>query len=192
MADYGSIRERWTRVVASEDSARGGTIAAPSPAHSDAPPHSPPASGDLDPSRTAAPRSLADGTFIGGGALFEGTLTLRGDFRIDTEFRGELETDGTIIVEPNGSVVGSIRAREVIIRGAVMGNVIAPRQVLVESTGKLHGDIETACLEIQKYAFFQGNTKMSQPQTSRRPGVSNSDAASASALSPTPSNHASA
>lgn len=125
-------------------------------------------------SPTPAPsqvRSLSDGTFIGNGALFEGTLTLRGDFRIDTEFRGELETDGTITIEASGSVVGSIRAREVIIRGAVVGNVTAPRQLIVESMGKLHGDIETACLEIQKHAFFQGSTSMSQPQSTRRPGA---------------------
>jgi cytoskeletal protein CcmA (bactofilin family) len=147
------MRERWTRVVASEDSAQ--TI--------DAAPSSPGTGTAAQPIR-----SVADGTFIGSGALFEGTLTLRGDFKIDTDFRGELETDGTITIETSGSVVGSIRAREVIIRGAVMGNVTAPRQLVVESTGKLHGDIETACLEIQKHAFFQGNTKMSLPQASRR------------------------
>ena len=70
-------------------------------------------------------------TFIAAGAHFEGTLTLKGNFRIDTEFRGELETDGTITVGPQGTVVGNIRAREVVISGAVVGNVTAPRQLIV-------------------------------------------------------------
>jgi cytoskeletal protein CcmA (bactofilin family) len=121
---------------------------------SQAAPSAPPAT---EPSR--APR-----TFISSGAIFEGSLSLKGDFHIDTEYRGSLETDGKISVGPNGSVVGNIRAREVLIQGAVVGNVIAPRQLVVEASGKLHGDIETACLEIQKYAFFQGRTTMTQPQ----------------------------
>lgn len=32
-----------------------------------------------------------------------------GDFRIDTEVRGGLETGGTVMVGPQGSVVGDIR-----------------------------------------------------------------------------------
>jgi len=113
--------------------------------------------------------SASRGTFIASGARFEGTLSLRGDFTIDTEFQGEIETDGTITVGPEGSVVGNIRAREVVISGAVVGDVIAPRQLIVKANAKVHGDLETACLEIEKHAFFQGTTRMTQPQASRRP-----------------------
>jgi cytoskeletal protein CcmA (bactofilin family) len=148
MADYGSIRRHWNRVQIAESPAR--------------------AEADVRSSED----SRSGSTFIASGAIFEGTLTLKGNFRIDTEFRGELETDGTIIVGPQGTVVGNIRAREVVISGAVVGNVTAPRQLIVEATGKLHGDIETACLEIQKHAFFKGETSMTQPQVYRRPEVS--------------------
>jgi cytoskeletal protein CcmA (bactofilin family) len=147
MADYESIRRHWNRIQIAD-----------SPVGEDT---------DADTSTTQESRSDG-GTFIASGAVFEGTLTLKGDFRIDTEFRGELETDGTITVGPEGTVVGNIHAREVVIRGAVVGNVFAPRQLILEPTGKLHGDIETACLEIQKHAFFKGNTSMTQPQAYRR------------------------
>ena len=146
MADYGTIREQWNRVG----------LATPSEAES---------ASDVS---TSSEPLISGGTFIQSGAVFEGTLTLKGDFQIDAEFRGELETDGTITVGPQGSVVGNIRAHEVVIRGAVVGNVYAPRQLIVAAKGKLHGDIETACLEIQKHAFFKGNTSMTQPQASRR------------------------
>jgi cytoskeletal protein CcmA (bactofilin family) len=146
MAEYGSIRQHWNRV---------GLAKRPTASVLEA---------ELEP-RDAPPVS---GTFISSGAIFEGTLTLKGDFHIDTEFRGELETDGTITIGPNGSVVGGIRGREVVIQGAVVGNVTAPRQLVVEAAGKLHGNIETACLEIQKHAFFQGSTTMTLPQASRR------------------------
>ena len=126
------------------------------------------AEGRLDGDVDAAPAETPRGTFIASGAIFDGTLRLKGDFVIDTEFRGELATDGLITIGPNGSVVGDIRAREVVIRGAVVGNVTAPRQLIVESTGRLHGDIETACLEIQKRAFFCGATTMVEPLATRR------------------------
>ncbi len=146
MADFETIRQGWNRVgVAGRFAGR-----------------------TTDADSTAYEPSPSNGTFISSGAIFEGKLTLKGDFHIDTDFRGKIETDGTITVGPRGSVVGSIRGREVVIRGAVVGNVYAPRQLIVEANGKLHGDIETACLEIQKHAFFQGNTSMTQPQTSRR------------------------
>jgi cytoskeletal protein CcmA (bactofilin family) len=116
-----------------------------------------------------SPTKASSGTFIASGACFEGTLSLRGDFTIDTEFQGEIETDGTITVGPEGAVVGNLRAREVVIRGAVVGNVTASRQLIVEASAKLHGDIETACLEIQKHAFFRGTTQMTQPLADRRP-----------------------
>jgi cytoskeletal protein CcmA (bactofilin family) len=146
MADYESIRQHWSRVGLSKRSAADADVA------------------NATPCETSSP----NGTFISSGAIFEGILSLKGDFHIDTEFRGELETDGTITIGPKGSVVGSIRGREVVIRGAVVGNVTAPRQLIVEATGKLHGNIETACLEIQKHAFFQGTTSMTLPQASRR------------------------
>ncbi len=145
MADDGGIRRGWRRLGRAELEA------------------SAEAAGDAAESRS----EQASGTFIGSGALFEGTLSLRGDFHVDTEFRGELETDGRITVGPRGSVVGNLRAREVRIEGAVVGDVSAPRLLVVEAHGRLHGDIETACLEIRRYAFFQGRTSMTQPQERR-------------------------
>lgn len=150
MAHEETTRARWSRVRMAPVSAE---------ADSERPTETVPTPGE-------APR----GTFISSGAIFDGTLTLRGDFAIDTEFRGELATDGTITIGPSGSVVGDIRAREVVIRGAVVGDVTASRQLILEAGGRLHGDIETACLEIQKRAFFRGSTTMIEPLALRRRG----------------------
>lgn len=107
------------------------------------------------------------GTFIGSCALFEGSLSLTGDFRIDSEFRGELSTDGKIVVGPSGSVVGDIHAREVEVFGAVVGDVQARRELILHKGSRVHGDLETACLEIQRHAFFSGGTTMNEPQARR-------------------------
>ena len=102
-------------------------------------------------------------TFIDTGAVFEGCLRLREDIRIDCEFRGEIQTEGTLVVGPSGCVEGNIRAREVEIQGAVVGDVTARRQLTIRAGARLHGDLETVCLEIEKHAFFNGRTKMVRP-----------------------------
>jgi len=114
--------------------------------------------------------SLPLRTFIDPGAVFEGSLRLREDLQIDCEFRGEIQTDGTLVVGPSGCVEGNIRAREVVILGAVVGDVSARRQLTMRAGARLHGDIETACLEIEKHAFFNGRTKMLQPLAELRDG----------------------
>ncbi len=164
MADDEATRPRWGRVQMAD-----GLVEA-----------DPDGEADGRHTQTAVPRR----TFIASGAVFDGTLKLRGDFVIDTEFRGELATDGMITIGPNGSVVGDIRAREVVIQGAVVGNVTAPRQLIVESSGRLHGDIETACLEIQKRAFFCGTTTMVEPLATRRAAVDQALNAGAGAYAP--------
>ena len=105
---------------------------------------------------------------MGSGAVFEGTLRLEGDFFIDSEFSGSLKTDGKLVVGPSGAIEGDIQAREVVVCGAVVGDVTARRQLLLRSTARLHGDIETACLEIEPHAYFCGQTKMTRPQDEAR------------------------
>lgn len=121
------------------------------------------------PTPERAPSPGPTGTFIGSGARFEGTLHLKGDFCIDSEFHGELETDGTLTVGEEGSVEGQIRARNVEIRGAVVGDVFARRLLVLCAGARLHGDIETACLEVHRNAFFKGTTEMTHPEASRQP-----------------------
>ena len=127
------------------------------------------------------PERPISGTFIGLGARFTGTLQLKGDFCIDSEFSGELSTDGTLIVGPSGSVEGDIHAREVIICGAVVGDITARRLLTLRAGARVHGNLETACLEVEAHAFFQGRTSMTSPQTESR-----RDAASRTSLSDAP------
>ncbi len=120
------------------------------------------------PAETASEESRLNGTFIDQGAEFEGTLRLSDSFRIDTEFRGEIVSAGRVLVAESAGIQANIRAREVVIAGAVVGNVTAGRQVIIRANGRLHGDIETPCLELEKGAFFNGRTKMARPEAGLR------------------------
>jgi cytoskeletal protein CcmA (bactofilin family) len=107
-------------------------------------------------------------TFIDCGAELEGTLRLRDDFRIDGEFRGAIESEATVIVGEAAALEAHVRAREVIIGGAVVGNVVASRQLILRAGARLHGDVETPCLQIEKGAFFNGRTTMVHPEAALR------------------------
>jgi cytoskeletal protein CcmA (bactofilin family) len=114
----------------------------------------------------APPRREA--TFVDQGAEFEGTLRLRESFRIDCEFRGEIFSEGTVTIGESAGIQADIQAREVVIAGAVVGNVKASRQLVLRSGARLHGDVETPCFELEKGAFFNGHTRMMRPELALR------------------------
>jgi cytoskeletal protein CcmA (bactofilin family) len=107
-------------------------------------------------------------TFIDQGADFEGTLRLREDFRIDGEFRGAIVGASTVIVGEAAGIEADVRGRDVIIAGAVVGNVVASRQLIIRAKGRVHGDIETPCLEVEKGAVLNGRTTMVRPEVAAR------------------------
>jgi cytoskeletal protein CcmA (bactofilin family) len=107
-------------------------------------------------------------TFLEPGAEFEGALRLRESIRIEGEFRGEITSEATVVVGENAAVVARVRAREVVIAGAVVGDVVATRTLSIRAGGRLHGDVETPCLEIEKGAVFNGRTHMVRPEVAAR------------------------
>jgi cytoskeletal protein CcmA (bactofilin family) len=122
---------------------------------------------EADGSGGAEPAPLTR-TFIDQGAAFSGTLRLHESLRLDAEFRGAIESEGTVVIGEAAGVEADIRAREVVILGAVVGNVVATRQLTIRAGGRLHGDVETPCLEIEKHAFFNGRTSMARPERAAR------------------------
>jgi cytoskeletal protein CcmA (bactofilin family) len=123
------------------------------------------------PGGDAAPPAAAGSgraTFIDCGAELDGTLRLREDFRIDGEFRGAIVSEANVIVGEAAALEAHVRAREVVIGGAVVGNIVASRQLILRAGARLHGDVETACLQIEKGAVFNGRTTMVRPEVAAR------------------------
>jgi cytoskeletal protein CcmA (bactofilin family) len=109
-------------------------------------------------------------TFFAEGCQVDGKLVMRAPIRIEGEFRGAIECGDTVTVGPEASVEGAIHARSVLIFGAVVGDVDASREVVIHATGRLHGDVETPSLEIERGAFFNGQTRMYRPELIARSG----------------------
>jgi cytoskeletal protein CcmA (bactofilin family) len=102
------------------------------------------------------------------GAEMNGRLVADQSLCIEGEFRGEIESADSVFVSETGSVEGPVRARTLEIHGAVVGNVVASREVVIFATGRLHGDIETPSLVVLRGATFNGRTRMYRPESKIR------------------------
>jgi cytoskeletal protein CcmA (bactofilin family) len=102
--------------------------------------------------------------FIDGGSRFDGKVRLNGTLRIDGEFSGEVVSADTVVIGEPAGVEATLRAKNVIIRGAVVGNVVASRQVILRGSGRLQGSVETPSLIIEPGATFNGSSKMFRPE----------------------------
>jgi cytoskeletal protein CcmA (bactofilin family) len=119
-----------------------------------------------DPETTIA--SDQDVMRIGAGLQFEGNLILQKSVEIDGEFRGTIQSDATVVIGAQAGVHANIRARVVIVRGALVGNVIASRELQLFATGRLTGDVEALTFTIEKGALFNGRSVMIPPHLKLR------------------------
>jgi cytoskeletal protein CcmA (bactofilin family) len=110
------------------------------------------------------PAAECDTAFINEGCEIEGKLVLKNSLRVQGEFKGRIETGKTVTVDERATVAGDIQARTVIIYGAVVGNVDATREVVLHAGGRLHGNVKTPAFELERGAFFNGQTEMYRPE----------------------------
>ena len=101
---------------------------------------------------------------IESGCEVSGRLVIGRPLRVEGEVRGEIESASSVVVAEGGTVEAPIRARTVEIFGAVVGDVAASREVVIHAGGRLHGDVETPSLVIERGAFFSGRTQMYRPE----------------------------
>src|SRR5256712_4924073 len=82
---------------------------------------------------------------LGKSVMVKGQIFSREDLTIDGEVEGTVELqEHRLTVGPNGKVLASIKAREVVVLGTVHGNVEITDRIDIRKDAKLVGDIKTA------------------------------------------------
>lgn len=99
-------------------------------------------------------------TVLGLGSRFEGKLFFEGTVRIDGYFSGEILTKGKLIVGEKAEVKATIEADELEVAGIIDGNIISSGRVLLRSTARVLGDLQTKKLLVEEGALFNGACKM--------------------------------
>ena len=95
--------------------------------------------------------------FLGRDTEFEGNLSFKGMVRIDGRFKGEINTEGTLIVGETAVIDSDIHASNIIISGEVRGHIVAGEKIEILSPGKVFGDIEAPSVTINTGVIFEGN-----------------------------------
>jgi len=103
--------------------------------------------------------------FIDQGSEFEGKLSFKDTVRIDGRFRGEISSENTLIVGESGEIEASIKSRNVVVSGSVVGNVVASAKVMLHKTARISGNVETGCLVMEEGAVLNGEVKMGKNGT---------------------------
>ncbi|MFW6139938.1 MAG: bactofilin family protein [Acidobacteriota bacterium] len=98
---------------------------------------------------------------------FKGDLEFKGSFRLDGIFKGNINSESTLIVGDNGKVEADIKIGSISISGEVKGTIQAKEKVEVHSNGKITGTIITPKLIIEEGAFLEANCQTTDkvPQT---------------------------
>ena len=97
---------------------------------------------------------------LGAGIIWQGTLSGSGGVRIEGTFEGQIALKGLLVVGETGKVTcDTVRAANVIVAGAVKGNISA-QKVEIRSTGRVWGDIVTTAFATEEGAFLRGQIRM--------------------------------
>jgi cytoskeletal protein CcmA (bactofilin family) len=97
---------------------------------------------------------------VGEGTTFEGTLRADSDVRASGRLIGRLEVNGKAIVAEAGTVEGEIVATNADIAGNVQGEIHIEDQLVLKSTARVDGTIETDRLVVEEGAVFTGECRM--------------------------------
>ncbi|MDB4991592.1 MAG: hypothetical protein JWN04_6770 [Myxococcaceae bacterium] len=99
---------------------------------------------------------------LGEGAEFEGKLIFEGRARIDGKFRGDIVSDGTLVIGDRAEVEASISVGVLIVLGGtVRGDVRAQRTVELHAPAKVFGNITAPQLMIDRGVVFEGQSRLS-------------------------------
>jgi cytoskeletal protein CcmA (bactofilin family) len=102
---------------------------------------------------------------IGKAVMVKGQIFSREDLVIDGEVEGTVEAhEHRVTVGPNGKVQASIKAREIVVLGAIHGNVEATEKIDIRKDARLVGDIKTARIVIEDGAYFKGSIDIIKPE----------------------------
>ena len=111
-------------------------------------------------------------TLLGRSVVLRGDLSGKEDLLIEGHFEGTLNLqEHCVTVGPHGQVQGEIHARQVVIQGAVSGNISAREKIEIRKTGEVVGDLVAAAIAIEDGAYFKGSIDILWEQTQE---VSNS------------------
>ncbi|MDD4932176.1 MAG: polymer-forming cytoskeletal protein [Methylacidiphilaceae bacterium] len=101
---------------------------------------------------------------------FRGTVGFTGELQLNGRLEGEiLSEDGTLVIGDTALVKADIRAKKVVVRGQVFGNILARERLELVGSARVFGDVQAGALAIEQGAVFVGKSESLQADKVERP-----------------------
>ena len=98
--------------------------------------------------------------FIDQGVTLEGTLQLKGTFRIDGKVKGNIISEQTVVLGEGARVEGQIEGNRVVIAGRFDGVIFAKGRVEIQAKGVVTGEVHSPCMVVDPGGIFDGRCHM--------------------------------
>jgi cytoskeletal protein CcmA (bactofilin family) len=103
---------------------------------------------------------------LGRGTVYEGKLAFEGRVRIEGRFRGEIFSEGVLIVGQGADVDAEVDVGTLIVRGGMLAGSVRARQLVeIHAPAKVRAELRTPQLFIDKGVQFDGKCTMEDGET---------------------------
>jgi len=110
-------------------------------------------------------------TIIGKGVYLEAArMSGQESVRIQGVFKGNLDIDGSLVLEETGVITGDVNANYFLVQGVVNGNIKCATQLHLGHTSKVEGDVQTVSLMADEGSQVTGLCMVGPSKPSMLPG----------------------
>lgn len=119
----------------------------------------------IDPAlRVAPPPMVAPAreqreSLIASEITIEGKIEGAGHVRIAGRFKGDVQVQGNLSIEPGAKLTGGVRASTVVIGGELEGNITEATKVELLDSGVLNGDLKAGSLTVAAGSRMRGQVE---------------------------------
>ena len=118
--------------------------------------------GESAPRPAAAPHRAdvpAKESVIAAGLTIEGKIEGAGHVRIAGDFKGDVNVQGNLTIEPGAHLTGGVKADTVVVGGQLDGNIDAASRVELLQTGVLNGELKAGSLTVAAGSRMRGKAE---------------------------------
>ena len=92
-------------------------------------------------------------SIIGVDMVIEGNVTAKEAIRVEGTLKGDVSSEGTLVISSTGKVVGNVKGSNIMVAGTIEGDLYSGGRTEVAATGKIIGNISTKSLIEMKMQY---------------------------------------
>ncbi len=103
----------------------------------------------------------------------EGTITFKSSLRVEGNVKGEIISEGLLVIAPTAKIVASIKTKRLVSEGSTEGDVTASEQVVLKKDSVHVGSITTPNIVVESGSTLNGPIAMVRDKAHEVAAVAN-------------------